>query len=88
LLQSFVGWLVKNIKKQIYQTILMRSTLNAHPVIIIGAGPAGLTAGYELLKHNLKSVVLEQASQVGASLVQKPTKTITSILVVIVFLLK
>lgn len=43
----------------------MISTLNTSPVIIIGAGPAGLTAGYELLKHNLKSVVLEQASQVG-----------------------
>ena len=39
--------------------------MNLHPVIIIGAGPAGLTAGYELQKHNVKSVVLEKASQVG-----------------------
>jgi protoporphyrinogen oxidase len=35
------------------------------PVVIIGAGPAGLTAGYELGKHGMKSVVLEQADRVG-----------------------
>ena len=35
------------------------------PVIIIGGGPAGLTAGYELLKHGRQSVVLEKADKVG-----------------------
>ncbi|MEM1254410.1 MAG: NAD(P)/FAD-dependent oxidoreductase [Cyanobacteria bacterium P01_H01_bin.21] len=35
------------------------------PVIIIGGGPAGLTSGYELMKHNVKSVVLEKADKVG-----------------------
>ncbi len=40
-------------------------TLRKHPVVIIGAGPAGLTAAYELLKHGIKSVVLEKADKVG-----------------------
>ncbi|MBE9159353.1 NAD(P)/FAD-dependent oxidoreductase [Nodosilinea sp. LEGE 06152] len=35
------------------------------PVVIIGGGPAGLTAGYELMKHGKKSVVLEKADKVG-----------------------
>ncbi|MEM6614735.1 MAG: FAD-dependent oxidoreductase, partial [Cyanobacteria bacterium P01_C01_bin.72] len=35
------------------------------PTIIIGAGPAGLTAAYELSKHGRKSVVLEKADRVG-----------------------
>ncbi len=33
--------------------------------IIIGAGPAGLTAAYELSKHGMRSTVLEADSQVG-----------------------
>ncbi len=40
-------------------------TLRKHSVVIIGAGPAGLTAAYELLKHGIKSVVLEKADKVG-----------------------
>ena len=35
------------------------------PVIIIGGGPAGLTSGYELLKHGVTSIVLEKADKVG-----------------------
>ncbi|ARV61980.1 FAD-dependent oxidoreductase [Nostocales cyanobacterium HT-58-2] len=38
---------------------------NYYPVVIIGAGPAGLTAAYELVKQGLKSIVLEQADKVG-----------------------
>lgn len=34
-------------------------------VIIIGAGPAGLTAAYELCKHSVPAVVLEADSVVG-----------------------
>ena len=35
------------------------------PIVLIGAGPAGLTAAYELSKHNIASVVLEQDTMVG-----------------------
>ena len=34
-------------------------------VIIIGGGPAGLTAAYELSKHSVPAVVLEADSVVG-----------------------
>ena len=36
-----------------------------YPVVIIGAGPAGLTAAYELVKRNTHVVVLEKADKVG-----------------------
>lgn len=35
------------------------------PVVILGAGPAGLTAAYELCRHGVPSVVLERSSTVG-----------------------
>jgi protoporphyrinogen oxidase len=34
-------------------------------VVIIGAGPAGLTAAYELTKHDIHPIVLEQDDKVG-----------------------
>jgi len=34
-------------------------------VVIIGAGPAGLTAAYELLKAGINSTVVEKDSVVG-----------------------
>jgi protoporphyrinogen oxidase len=39
--------------------------MESYPVVILGAGPAGLTAGYELAKHGIQSTVLEQADKVG-----------------------
>lgn len=39
--------------------------MQRYPVVILGAGPAGLTAGYELGKHGVQSVVLEKADKVG-----------------------
>ena len=39
--------------------------MNQPSVVIIGAGPAGLTAAYELQKNGVSSVVLEQADRVG-----------------------
>lgn len=36
-----------------------------HPVVIIGAGPAGLTAAYELSRHNVRSLVVEKDNDVG-----------------------
>jgi protoporphyrinogen oxidase len=35
------------------------------PVVVIGAGPAGLTAAYELCKQKVKSIILERADKVG-----------------------
>jgi protoporphyrinogen oxidase len=35
------------------------------PVVIIGAGPAGLTAAYELVKRNIRPIVIEKSNQVG-----------------------
>ena len=41
--------------------------MNKEKVIIIGAGPAGLTAAYELLKENNKYevIILEETDQIG-----------------------
>jgi len=33
--------------------------------IIIGAGPAGLTSGYELMKHGINCIILEKSDKVG-----------------------
>lgn len=39
--------------------------MERHPVVITGAGPAGLTAAYELVKRGIKPIVLEKADKVG-----------------------
>jgi protoporphyrinogen oxidase len=39
--------------------------MNIQPVVIIGAGPAGLTAAYKLVKRGIQSVVLEKGDVVG-----------------------
>lgn len=36
-----------------------------YDAIIIGAGPAGLSAAYELSKYDKKIIVLEKKNQVG-----------------------
>ena len=36
-----------------------------HPVVVLGAGPAGLTAGYLLAKQGKPVIVLESTDQVG-----------------------
>jgi protoporphyrinogen oxidase len=34
-------------------------------IVVLGAGPAGLTAAYELAKQGISSVVLEKENKVG-----------------------
>jgi len=36
-----------------------------HPVVIIGAGSAGLTAAYELIKAGIKPIVLEKPTRLA-----------------------
>ncbi len=36
-----------------------------HEVVVIGAGPAGLTAAYQLHKHGVASTVLEASDEIG-----------------------
>jgi protoporphyrinogen oxidase len=36
-----------------------------HPIVIIGAGPAGLTTAYELVEQGIRPVVLEKGDKVG-----------------------
>jgi len=43
----------------------MRGAAQSAPVIILGAGPAGLTAAYELARNGVRSIVLEQDTVVG-----------------------
>src|SRR3954468_14170916 len=44
---------------------LARPDMAEKPTVILGGGPAGLTAGYLLAKHGLPVVVLEAEDQVG-----------------------
>ncbi len=39
--------------------------MEKYPVVVVGGGPAGLTAAYELMKRGTQSIVLEQADKVG-----------------------
>lgn len=39
--------------------------MRRYPVAIVGAGPAGLTAAYQLVKQGIQSIVLEKSDKVG-----------------------
>ena len=43
----------------------MKSCMDSPDVVIIGAGPAGLTAAYELSKSGVRSTILEKDDTVG-----------------------
>ncbi|MEM9485149.1 MAG: NAD(P)/FAD-dependent oxidoreductase [Cyanobacteria bacterium P01_F01_bin.116] len=39
--------------------------MSYYPTVVVGAGPAGLTAAYELSKKGVQSITLERANKVG-----------------------
>ena len=39
--------------------------MNSVPILILGAGPAGLSLAYELSQRGLDYLILEKASEVG-----------------------
>ena len=47
------------------EAISLNKKMSLQPVVIIGAGPAGLTAAYELFKRGEHSVILEADNVVG-----------------------
>lgn len=49
----------------------MENSINQR-VLIIGAGPAGLTLGFYLKKHNVDYLILEQNDKVGSSWAKMP----------------
>ena len=46
------------------ETQLARPELRKQPTVILGGGPAGLTAGYLMAKQGLPVVILESENQV------------------------
>lgn len=42
----------------------LTKTLHGDPVIIVGAGPAGLLCAYELARHGIKSIICERGKMV------------------------
>jgi protoporphyrinogen oxidase len=46
-----------------------------YPIAIIGAGLAGLTAGDELAKRGIRSIVLEKANLVGGIAIEQNGQT-------------
>ena len=44
---------------------MSRADSNHNPTAVIGGGPAGLTAGWELVKRDRPTVVFEAEDQVG-----------------------
>ena len=53
-----------NVAKETLRTVVS-SMDDSAPVLIVGAGPAGLTAGYELQRNGRRCVILEAGEKVG-----------------------
>ncbi len=53
-----------------------RETEEQYDVVIIGAGPAGLTASLSALKYRLKYITLEQEDSIGGTILHYPRQKI------------
>ena len=68
-------------QKRAFRNLKAGSSMKQHVAIIIGVGPAGLTAAYELLKRtNIKPIVLERSEYMGGIAERSSTKAIASML--------
>lgn len=62
---------------QAMESVRRRRTKGAElDVVIVGAGPAGLTAGLAALQHKLRFVMLEQENSLGGTVYHYPRKKI------------
>ena len=55
------------------QSVPKKTEITETDIIIIGAGPAGLTCSNALKKLNLKSIILESGTDVGYAWSKMPT---------------
>lgn len=49
--------------------------MNEHDPVIVGSGPAGLSAAIQLAKHNVKCVLIDEASKVGGVVYRGPLRS-------------
>ena len=49
-----------------YEPLQLQNIASAEPVIIVGAGPAGLFAALRLIKHGFRPIILERGKEVSA----------------------
>lgn len=49
--------------------------MNAQDPVIVGSGPAGLSAAIHLAKHNVKCVLIDEASKVGGVVYRGPLRS-------------
>lgn len=64
---------------RVAQTILARGSYSAdHPVVVVGAGPAGMACAMELLQNNVPVVLVDQ-SDAGGTILQYPRRKLVMV---------